>query len=233
MAGALVQSRSAYSSVSVASLALAFSSSNTASNALFYAGANIDVNSANTIGMSDSNSNTLTALDSATNAASNSVLADWIVTTCNAGANTVTTLCNQGSTTLGIYIAEISGVQNVAADKHAGQGQTAPGSGTDAVTTGSVTTTATDFALAVTCQGLNVGHAPTVGTGYTQDTNISWPVYSSTNGASAEWKASVAAGSVAGTFTAVSPTDDFVTVGVWLKESGGAVAPILMAQACL
>jgi hypothetical protein len=231
MAGAIAQSKDLGSAASAASIALAFPGNNTAGNVLFVA-ANAG-NSGVTLGVSDSQGNTYVPLDTVNDTVDSNSEATWCVTSCNAGANTVTVSVSPSTAFPGIYIAELSGLQNAAADAHKGQQQTTPGTATDAVTSGTVTTTTTDFAIAYSKQSNGAG-ALSPGTGFTNDANMGgfagWGVGVK---AFVETKAGISSGTVAGTFTSSSATASLCTLAAWFKEAGGASPPILMGQACL
>lgn len=83
---------------------------------------------------------------------------------------TLTVTCTISGTTIPIiFVAEISGASTTAPlDGHACNGQNSVGTGTDAVTVGPITTTATDLIWATTADG-NQGATINAGTGYTLD----------------------------------------------------------------
>lgn len=128
-----------------------------------------------------------------------------------AGAKTFTATVS-GTDTLGRVIVdgEWSGV--VAAsplDKTTGQAQTTPGVAANAVTSGSVTTTTgnpNELIVAATVNGTGVAGAGTItaGTGYTG-------LQTTASLLRSEYQVQTAAGAIAGTFTASSAADSFVT----------------------
>ena len=212
MAGSIVQSRTASSTVASGSIALAFNSNNAAGNVLWVVGeaqgASPGMTAADSVGNSYS-----AALDAPSAGTVPKTVAHWAVASSLAGANIVTVSNTITAARQAIYIAEISGVQNLAPDKHSGQAQLVPGTATDAVSSGSVTT-ATDFAIALSYEFINTGVVPAIGTGFTADLTHIWFSGQTTT----EFKASVAAGTVAATFTAAGATDSFLTVAAWFQE---------------
>lgn len=120
--------------------------------------------------------------------------------------------------------AQISGV--TALNNSKGQHQTQPGNGADAISSGTIATSAISFAVAVSIDSDGTGGAPGAGTGFTSatGTNItpvtSWQFGSGLNLARVEWKASVASGSPAGTFTDAThgSTHNYDTLVAFLTE---------------
>jgi PASTA domain-containing protein len=214
MAGSIVQSRASSNSSAASSIALAFSTNNAANNKLFVA--SLAQGAAPGLTIADSLTNSYTSLNSITDVVTFSrTVASWEVITSKVGANTVTVSNTITAVKTAIYIAEIGGVQNVAADKKAAQTQLAPGTATDAVTTGSVSTTTTDFCIALSYQNLTAGDVPITGTGFTTDLTSIWFA----NQAATEFKSGVAPGTVAATFTSPGATDDFFTLAAWFTET--------------
>ena len=198
------------------SLSLAYSSPNTAKNYLIWA-SNQDISASPAVA-SDSIGNVVTPLTAV--ADTTSELGDWCVPNCGAGANTVTMTFPSTATFCEIYVNEISGVANLLPVAFTGQLQNGP-TGTDSVSSGTVSTTVPTFCWALSRETANtgVGDAPNVGTGFTLDLET-WNVDALGNSATTEFKASVPAGTNSATFTPVNPgPDNFTTLGVWLAES--------------
>jgi len=115
-----------------------------------------------------------------------------------------------------IIVREISGADSdFPLDGSAAQGQTNPGTGTDAVTSGAITTTANgDYIFAATT---DQGQASTLnpGTGFTGGATFTFPV-----GGRSEDQIQSAAGSITATFTNTdSAFADFVTLIMAFKPS--------------
>jgi len=115
-----------------------------------------------------------------------------------------------------IIVREISGADAFSPlDGSAAQGQTDPGTGADAVTSGAITTTANgDYIFGATT---DQGHASTLnpGTGFTGGESFTSPV-----GGRSEDQIQGSAGSIAATFTNTnSPFADFVTLIMAFKPS--------------
>lgn len=221
MAGSIVQSReTSVGAISGTTIALAFSSNNTLHNAL-YVVAHVGDN-ASTPTIADSLTNSYSAnLDNTVDNDDNNDISHWAVADSKAGANTVTVSFASAPWRM-IYIAELTGVQNVAVDAHKGLHQTAPGTGANAVSSGTAATSATDFLIGVSSQDHNTGNAATVGSGFTLDKN-GWNA-SGSNQMTAEVQAGVASGTRGATWTAANATDNLTNVFAAFKESGGGGA---------
>src|SRR5258708_37008359 len=149
MAGSLAQTgRESSASAGGASIALAYSSNNAAHNVLWVVGHAGDNTSVATIADTQVNSWSA-AIDALVDSNNNNKLTHFSVSDSKAGANTVTVSFTNTPGFRGIYIAEITGVQNVANDGHSANSQAAPGPGPDAVTSIAASNTATAFMIAL------------------------------------------------------------------------------------
>jgi hypothetical protein len=172
--------------------------------------------------VSDSATNSYSAaLNAVSDADNNNLVTHWIAQDCIAATPTVTVAWGGGSTPyLGIFLAEITGVQNVAKDGSNGNHQVGV-TGTDAVVSGAATNTATAFMLGLCSQDGPTAATPVAGTGFTNAGTGSpgWTMGGATNLMRAEYKASVAAASNQATFTTAVGAFDCNTVMVMLKEA--------------
>src|SRR6185312_13582969 len=123
----------------------------------------------------------------------------------------------------GLYAAEISGVTTTPLDGHSGADQASVANG-GAISSGAASNTAPAFMLGLSVQDSSTAGRPTVGAGFTIDPHFASGLWNNgTNSATVEFKASVAAGSNAATFTnGLGSTQTFNTVMVMLNESGGS-----------
>lgn len=105
--------------------------------------------------------------------------------------------------------------------------QTSPGTGADALSSGTVTVTgaATLIAMSTDSASVNTADEPAAGTGFTSRDN-------NANGTIGAWRleSKAVAADAAGTFTANTGTDRFVTAAVAILNGGGG-GDTLMAQA--
>jgi hypothetical protein len=115
---------------------------------------------------------------------------------------------------------EYSGVAAVSPlDGHTAQHQAAVGTGTDALTSGSITTTVNgDLIYAAELQDTGAGATVNAGTAYTLR---QVPI----TGISSEDKTQATAGAVAGTFTTTASGNNFITGVMAFKPSGGGSTP--------
>jgi hypothetical protein len=234
MSGSVVQSRALTGSTSIpaANISLAFSSDNTAGNNLWVVG-HIGSNSFGFDPPTDTALNSYSAtVDEVQDSTNDNRLGHWQVQSCAAGPNTVTVDCagSNSAIYMAILIVEVAGVQNAAFNTHNGQHQTAPGTGTDAISSGTGASSAFTFLLGLTIRD-NTGSAspPLSGTGFADGGSL-WD-FGDAGGARArfETKAAVAAGTVAATFTAAGSSDNVNTVMIALLETS-ASAPTINTQ---
>lgn len=115
---------------------------------------------------------------------------------------TITATINNTRTHLTIMADEFSSVGVF--DQGTIQDQVAPGNATDVVTSGNVTTTANGELIYATCVSV-FGENPVAGTGFTTDQATVSASFIS------EHKVQTSAGTVAGTFTPTTGTNDFIT----------------------
>lgn len=140
------------------------------------------------------------------------------------GANTVTATFSLATAIFrGIIVHEVSGADTTAPlDKNAGQVQTAPGTGANAVTSGAVvSTTDGQYLFGFTAEGAGVSTTITQGTGYTlrQRTQSS----TTTEEQASEDQIQATAASIAATFTIGTDTE-MGTLILTFKAAGAAAA---------
>lgn len=208
MPPAHVQSTSS-TAFSGTSIALAYGSNVTAGSLLVcHVYANHGVT-----GIADSRTQTWSSAVSVTDNATYT-LATYYFPNTTAGANTVTVTFAGTITYASLQIAEYSGcATSTPLDKFASNSQTDPGTGTNAVTSGSVTTV-TDGQLIVGWTSALVAGGSTVsaGTGFTGRTNIFGDTLH-------EDQVQTSAGAIAATFTTTSATADFITLIATFKAA--------------
>jgi fibronectin-binding autotransporter adhesin len=145
----------------------------------------------------------------------------FVLQNANAGSHTITGTVQTGDNCV-IIVVEVGSSAGVSAFSGANsQFQSGPGTGTDAVSSRSVTVTgaATLIAFSTDSSSVNVADEPAVGTGFTtrlNNTDSSIGAYRLESGA--------VAANIAGTFTANTGTDNFVTLAVAILNSSGAAA---------
>ena len=208
-APAHVQSPTAATAFSGASINLAYGSNVTAGGLLVcYIYANHGIS-----GVADSRSQTFTAAVNVTDNATYSLAIFYYANT-TAGADTVTVTFLGAITYASLQCSEYSGVATSSPlDKFASNSQTDPGTASNAVTSGSVTTT-TDGQLIVGWTSALVVGSGTVsaGTGYTGRTNVF-------NDTLHEDRVQASAGSIAATFTTNNATSDYITLIATFKAA--------------
>lgn len=166
----------------------------------------------------DDKSNTYTLVDNVRNAALTDSYATFYALNVTNAPQTVTGTFNGGANrSFGSILAdEYSGIATSAAlDGHTMQSQgTAPGTGTDAVTSGNATTTADGNLIYGTTANVNGAGSIAAGTGYAQRQY-------NTNNFMTEDKTQTTHGTIAATFTAGNATDPFITGIMAFKVAGG------------
>ena len=147
------------------------------------------------------------------------------------GATTVTCTFQNSTDYRAAIIHEISGTATTTPlDKNAGQFQAAPGTGTDAITSGSVTTTTDGQYIFAVTKETNLGGCP----GLTANAGTSYTIRDGSCGNSlvniaGESRVQTSAGSIAGTFTQGSAGDaNWVTMMMTFKEATAASAVHLL-----
>ena len=201
MAAAYVQSNSG-TVFSGTTIAVAYSSNVTAGGLLVcHIYANHGISS-----VADSRSQTYSASTNVTDGATYS-LATFYFPNTTGGACTITCTFAGAVTYASMQVAEYSGVAtSLPLDQTTSNNQTTPGTATDAITSGSVTTT-TDGQLIVGWTTALTGGVGTVtaGTNYTARTNIFGDTVD-------EDRVQTSAGSIAATFTTTSATSNYITI---------------------
>jgi hypothetical protein len=211
-APAHVQSPTAATAFSGTSINLAYGSNVTAGNLLVcHVYANHGISS-----VADSLTQTFTAAVNLTDGSTYSVATFYYANTAG-GADTVTVTFAGAITYASLQCSEYSGVQTSSPlDQTTSNNQTDPGTGTDAVTSGNVTTT-TDGQLIVGFSTALVVGAGTLsaGTNYTARTNVFGDTL-------CEDRVQTSAGSIAATFTNSLSTADFITLISTYKAASAA-----------
>ena len=135
----------------------------------------------------------------------------------SSGACTVT--ANFSASALAFVTAhEVSGTNTTNSnDGNAANTQAAPGTGTDAVTSTSITTTTNGAYIFGASMGTNVGSAINAGTGFTLREQAA-------AGFTTEDLVQTSAGSIAATFTNTNAGEYNISMVMALKEAGGAAA---------
>lgn len=201
-APAHVQSPTAATAFSGTSINLAYGSNVTAGNLLVcYIYANHGIS-----GVADSRSQTFSSAVNVTDGATYSIAIFYYANT-TGGADTVTVTFAGAITYASLQCSEYSGVATSSPlDKFASNSQTDPGTASNAITSGNVTTTTNGQLIVGWTTALVVG-AGTVsaGTGYTGRTNVF-------NDTLHEDQVQTSAGSIAATFTTNHATSDYITL---------------------
>jgi len=172
------------------------------------------------------------ALDTAKDATDTQKMVMFVCKNHPGGSSVLPTVTSSSSVPgRAIRCIQVTGVDTAAlgAGEHAGQHQATPGTGTDGVTSGNVTPTASaSLLLAHSFNSKASAAAPAAGTGFTNQTTC-WPV-SGGDEARSESKALSGTSAVAGTFTA-SGDENHLTIAVVLDEpaAGGATGRFFFA----
>lgn len=142
----------------------------------------------------------------------------FVLENANAGTHNITVTTTGGNSTFAVA-TEVGSSGAGAFSGANSAAQSSPGTGTDAISSGSVTVTGTCTLLAMSTDSavVNVVDEPAVGTGFT----------SRASGASAvigSWtlESKSVAANAAGTFTAILGLSQYITAAVAIKNSGGA-----------
>lgn len=199
-AATLVQEATNIDDTGTASVTItkAFTSNVTAGNMIIGA---IGYENNTTVSVADTLGNTYTVSAVNADGGNNQFQRTFYANSPTGGANTVTVTFGASIAYRRLYISEYSGLATASPnDGDAGQLQTSPGTGTDAITSGNIVTTVNgDLIWGIT---QNTGSADpgsgtlVAGTGYTQDAQVGTVIMR------AEHKTQTTAGSVAATFTA-------------------------------
>lgn len=215
MAITFVQSPTAATGFSGTTLALAFGSNVTAGSMLC-----AHINATHGVsGVADSRSQTYTAAVSVTDGATYTLATYYFLNT-TGGACTVTVTFAGAITYASLQVAEYSGIATSAAlDQFASNSQTAPGTGANAITSGSVTPTTNGQLILGWTTALTVG-AGTVsaGTGFTGRVNVFGDTLF-------EDQVQGTAGAIAATFTGTNAASDYITLISTYKELAASTTP--------
>jgi hypothetical protein len=145
-----------------------------------------------------------------------------------AGSYTLTGTVNANTNWRAIAAYRYSGLANSAAEVTASQRQVAPGTGTDAVSSTSMTPTAAPAMVFGFTVNVTDTSAPAAGTGFTdQGRPASWTA-GSMGAARMEDKRVTNAAAVSSTFTSSVGTETYITVGAVFGEAGTGTTPALV-----
>lgn len=207
-APAHVQSPTPATAFSGTTIALAYGSNVTAGNLLvcyIYASHGIS-------GVADSRSQTFTSAVNVTDNATYS-LAIFYYPNTTGGADTVTVTFLGAITYASLQCSEYSGVATSSPlDQTTSNSQTDPGTATDAVTSGNVTTTTNGQLILGWTVAVDGTSTVSAGTSYTGRTNVFGDTIH-------EDLVQTSAGSIAATFTTNSATADYITLIATFKEA--------------
>lgn len=131
------------------------------------------------------------------------------------GANTATVVFDANTATVGLLMAEAGGVKLATPiDGFAGQAQTNPGTGSNAVTSGNATSVSQPALVVAVSARTDGTTAPSRGTGFSDPSagSATGNAWYANYQYRIEWKRVTATGAQAGTFTASGANDDFITV---------------------
>ena len=172
---------------------------------VLFVGTNVGVTGVSSV--TDDKSDSCTVVDEA-GGAGNYNLTSVYCPNVTAGATTFTATLSSAATLAMAFGAEFSGVLTTSPlDVHAAQTQTTPGTGANAITSGSVTTTHANELIVggtVNRSGAAGAGTITIGTGFTLGQSVA-------NTLTSEYQVQAAAGSIAATFKASSASDSFDT----------------------
>ena len=232
MTASVVQARNSASSASGSTITLAFASTLTAGSAIHVFGSN-DTGGGVTINSFSDGTNTYSAvLDNINDSGNAQRLAHTIAA--NVAAGTPTVSCNYSASTAfrGIWIKEIGGVNTSPLDGHTGQMQASPGTGTDAVSSGTATNTSQPALISsVTVSTSSTTEDLSAGTGFaTTPTGegAGWSgIYGGGNEGFGENKRITTTTAVAATATSAGGAHPYITImAIFDEGSGGGGGPV-------
>lgn len=223
MTVSILQERETSATASASSIALAFSSNVTAGSSIHSLCASNSDNASYTCA-DTANGSYGAALDNTANSLGLR-LSHFKLDGSAAGADTVTSTLNTATANPAIWIREIGGTSGY--DTHKANAQGSPGTGTDAVTTGTAAPSVQPGLLSGFCFN-NIWRTPLVGTGFTSGAK-GW-LFGNAPGAEyaqAEHVRYTATTAIAATFTVTTGggTDTYLTAAAFFKESAAATAP--------
>lgn len=203
-------------------LALAFSVSLTAGDTI-HAAAGSDTSGGATVSSFSDGTNTYgSVLDAQNDVTHAQSLAHCVAQNCAAGTPTVTVNFSVSAVNRGLWIKNITGCATASLDGHSGNKQASPGTGTDAITSGTATNTKHPALISAFCtDSLNQNAVAAAGTGFTSE-GAGWNNQygaGATNTAIAENKRITTTSAVAATFTAPG-SDPYMAVEAIFDESG-------------
>lgn len=180
------------------------------------------------ISVTDNKSNTYTISDKILGTTNNQSLASFHKENITNAPTTITANITGGIGACGIIIEEWSGEDNsgTAINAHGGQRQVSPGTGTDAVSSGNITTNVDGCNICGAAMDVNfVGTALGVGTGET----LSDDYYTDAK-CKSESETQPTQGNVAATFTLIGSSNETLAVAMAaVPAAGGAAFPGLLS----
>jgi hypothetical protein len=123
----------------------------------------------------------------------------------------------------GVLLVEVTGVTSLPMQSNSGNVQLGVGTGTDAITSGTMATTgAPGTLIGVSMATLDTKGAPNAGTGFTSSTTV-WNWNGEENSATVpstrlEYQHYASPGDVAATFTALGSGDNWDTIGIFIPD---------------
>src|SRR2546429_179076 len=228
MSASILQERETSNSATGTSTSLAFVSNNTAASAV-HALATWGTKLQDLTSITDTNNTYGSVLDFIHDDNNSQAAGQAIAVNIAAGANTVQANYSNTPGFRGILIREIGGVATAPNDGHAGQWQSAPGTGTDACTSGNATNATQPAFMSGLCMN-NGGAAPTQGTGFSLGINA-WS-FGGTNNTTSEHKAVTDTAAKAATFTCSGTPSTLTLMAMFDEPASGAtgIGPANIAQ---
>lgn len=225
MPAAFVQSKLTRQTASATTTAATFTSNVTAGN-LIAVMASWDGGIGVLSGITDSLGNTYTAVNNVSDGGNPNHYATWYAKNITGGACTVTVTYTSSRPITLLEVVEISGVDTTAPlDKSAIQLQATPGTGANAVTSGSVTTT-TDGQFIFGCSIATGSFTQTysVGTGFTSIDNVGTSV--SDRALICEYQIQTSAGAIAATATQTNNQNVVTAIMTFKAVAGPTVTSV-------
>lgn len=149
----------------------------------------------------------------------------FVLENANAGTHVAVGNINAGQGCF-LVLVEVGTTSNPSFSGANAQFQNSPGTGADAISSGTVTVTgnATLVAISTDSASASTSNEPTAGTGFTSRAN-------NANGTIGAWRLETKAVSAnaSGTFTAITGTDSYVTAAIAILNGGGG-APLITSQ---
>lgn len=232
MTASVLQERVTDSNGSGASLSLAFVSNNIAGSAIHVAATWGNNTTTDFTSVTDTNNTYGAVVNAINDSTSTQSCGQCRSVNIAAGANTVQANFTNSPTFRGIWIREIGGVTTAPNDGNNGQFQSAPGTGTDAVSSLTATNSVQPVFMSAVSMINGATGSPTTGTGFSTGTT-GWG-FGGTNAGSSEHERFTDTNAKAATFTASPVGSRTMTVMAMFDEAataaGDAIGPANIAQ---